>query len=192
MRHLIYLILLLFGFSCTTPKAIERERQPEKGRDATGAYFIEKEDGQKIPFAKITRPSVGNHTEDRIVADGTKMDAPVDLVAFQNETGYYKFLKDPKPTKYWKGQFIQRLRAGRISLYYRSTFLQGPGAYYYFEKDKGPLTRLLFENFSAALIDKPEVLAEFERLYPKRKITADRQLQEDAINLPRLVEMYNQ
>lgn len=193
MRQSLAFFLLMILFSCSTPQAINESRQFDRGREAGEAFFVIKPDGQKITASKITRPSVGNHTQDRITVDGQQMDAPDQVMVFQDANGYYKFLKDPKPTKYWKGEFIKRMRAGKsMSLYLKAIYAGGHEEYYYFDKNNGPLTLLTYENFSAALSDKPELKAEFERLYPKKKIMANREFEANSTNLPRLVELYNE
>jgi hypothetical protein len=193
MRQFSLFFALLLSFSCTTPKAMNEAREFDKGREPGEAFFVTKPDGQKMAATKISRPSVGNHTENRITADGQQMDAPDQVMAFQDANGYYKFFKDPKPTRYWKGEFIKRMRAGKtMSLYLKAFYVGVHEEYYYFDKNNGPLTLLTYENFSAALSDKPALKAEFEKLYPKKKIMANRQFEENSTNLPRLVEMYNQ
>ena len=193
MRQSCFFFALLILFSCSTPQATNEARQFDRGRETGNALFVIKPDGQKITATKISRPSVGNHTEDRITVDGQQMDAPDQVMAFQDANGYYKFLKDAKPTKYWKGEFIKRMRAGStMSLYLKALYAGGHEEYYYFDKNDGPLTLLTYENFSAALSDKPEVKAEFDKLYPKKKVMANREFEANSVNLPRLVEMYNQ
>lgn len=187
----LYSLLLLILTSCTTMKAIDDGRQVDKGREPGEQFFIIKENGEKIISAKITRPAVGNHIESRITVDGKKMDGPK-LFAFQDTEGYYAWLKETSPTKYWKGRFIKRVRRGKINLYYygsRGTYDNSD--YYYFEKEKGKFEPLTFESFSTALSDNQPALQELRRRYPKGKIL-DKDTQRNSQDLPAIVELYNQ
>ena len=183
-------LFLLILVSCTTTKKIEELRQIDKGREPGAEFFAVKTNGEKIIATKITRPSVGNYTQTRIIVDGNKMEG-TDLIAFQDAEGYYVWVSDPKPTKYWKGRFIKRVRRGKMNLYFygtRSTYDNND--FYFFEKEKGRYERLTYESFSLALSDNQQALQEFRKLYPKGKILLQ-DIYGNSVKLASVVEIYN-
>jgi hypothetical protein len=195
---LITISVFVFFMSCTTTAGLDKQRASYKGKEPGNEYFVIKTNGERITAAKINRPKVGNHYNDRLIVDGVKIDG-WDVFAYQNEEGYFVWYNDPKPTRYWKGTWLKRLRKGKMNLYYEGSEGTTPTSglptassiNYYFEKEKGQYIYLTFESFSSALKDNPAALQEFRKLYPKGWLNKDK-VQTNIENLPHVVEMYNQ
>lgn len=192
-KKIVTLCIICFYLVACTPakKSLGNEDQLRQGKESQGEFFIVKPNGEKVMASKIVPGGLGNFGSFRLTVDGVKMYAPADVIAYQGEDGYNVFRSDPKPTKYWKGIWITRLRTGKMNLYYSPTRSKDLNLdFYYFEKEKGKYVGIDYETFSAALQDNPSALEEFRKLFPKRKVN-NFDIHHNMDKITKVVDLYN-
>jgi hypothetical protein len=193
--------LFLLIHSCATNKSFVRnfEMESKFGKEPGSDVFVIRKNGQKVEGKKLTYSHSSiwrvEQKENWIAVDGQKIqDSEYEII--QTEKAY-RHLYFPDDTRFGRPFFINRLRYGKINLYYyqhnalaNGKDVRGDYHVYVFEKEKGKLISLDYDSFSNALSDKKDALRKFSQLYPKGKIPTFSE-KGNLANLIQVTELYN-
>ena len=168
--------------SCTTFNQFDSEAKKGKENEE---IFIIKKSGEKLSGSRISQASAMSQA-DWFKIDGQKVERK-DMYAYQNKKAYH-IITD--------GSDIQRLRAGKINLYYYDSYSSGPGradrgytSNYVFEKEKGKFVSMNYKNFEDALKDNPGAVKKLQEVFPRNRISNGEK--EKLYELIKVVELYN-
>ncbi len=196
----ILFLFLLTQTACVTEGSYKApfKKQALLGMEPGPNVFIIKKDGTRISGQKITRSKYsawrGRQKESWVAVDGNKI-AEDDYRILQTETAYTHYFRPPGGGTL----FIERLRYGKISLYYYSQQADYAGSgkdvrgdyhVYVFEKGRDVLQYLRFDDFDKALADNPAAQQRFHELFPNGKIPRHRE-KGNLKDLIEVVELYN-
>lgn len=195
---------IIFQTSCVTTAGYKApfEKQALLGRDSTARVFVIKKDGTKIAGNVLTYSNrsnrIGPHKETWTAVDGQKvLDSDYEII--QTEKSYSHWFRAPGSTA-WSMLFPDRLRYGKISLYYYSNEVDSYGAegrdirgdyhLFVFEKTLNKLEFLDYKSFDKALSDNPAAQQLFHQYYPHGKVPKHRD-KGNLHDLIEVVELYN-
>jgi hypothetical protein len=200
----IALAVTLTSCVATKPYADDFANEQKKGKDSTSDLFVIKKDGQKLAVKKLSYQHKlkifpnGQPSEDGVVADGEKIKFG-EYQAIQT-SGAFKILYHPEnDTRFSKGLYISRLRAGKISLYHYECMSTTSHTYqkkrlchnYVFQKENGQTVWLDYQSFAEAIKDNSMATKKLKHLFPFKTIP-NNDTEQTLANLTTLVELYNQ
>lgn len=187
--------------SCATNKSFVKsfELEQQFGKEPGSNVFVIKKNGHKVEGKKLTYSHTSiwrvKQLENWIAVDGQKIqDSEYEII--QTEKAY-RHLYFPGNSLFGSPFFINRLRYGKINLYYYEHIalangkdVRGDYHVYVFEKEKGKMIALDYDSFSIALSDNQDALRKFRQLYPKGKIAIFNE-KGNLANLILVTELYN-
>ena len=167
--------------SCVTFNQFDSEVKKGKSNDEV---FIIKKNGEKLTGSKITQPSSMSQA-DWFKIDGQKVERK-DIAAYQDKKAYHAMTVIAGD--------IQRLRAGKINLYYFDSYSNatngGYTSHFLFEKEKGKFVNINYNNFADAVSDNPAAIAKLQEVFPHSTIPNGEKAK--LYGLVSVVDIYNQ
>lgn len=209
-----FLLIAFFATSCKTPKpfAARFKQEQRLGKDTSTNIFLVKKDGEKITGKKLRYSNSFrllkriDPVEQWVAVDGRKIsfgdydtiqtpNAFKILYTIQPDTAQSAADEDDEEATVF---YINRLRAGKISLYHYETDDTTAAAYkrknvfheYIFQKYNGKSEVLEYAAFADAISDNHAAVEKLKQLFPSGSIPKKKVLQ-TLKNLTTIADLYN-